>query len=247
MKVIKKIISILFIILLVVGLFFIVKSFNLFGYIDFGNNFNAFKGNPNNSSFEKANTFISETALKDGAKLEKWTSKIKIRIDGLPNETDKSTLNNIVENFNSIKGFPGMEIVDKEENVLISYATNDSYKELSENYDHKNSKSGSFCIHYQKNGIINKANIVIAPRSPQGFKNSEVLHEMLHLVGFYNHPSDNTSILNTKGPVSGLSDTDILSFMMIYNQDIPVGTTIINIEEYYKKTTIENFLNMQQN
>ena len=213
---------------------------NVLGYIYPGIGFHPFPSK-SDSDFQRALQYIQNTSLSDSSVLEKWTTPIKLRYDGKYSEKDIDALKKITESFNSVEGFPGITLVESNENVLLSYVnTGEQFERYKDLYS-KDEGTTSFCTHYSKSNAIYRAGIVIYCNGLQGYRNSTVLHEFTHLIGFYNHSDLRDSILNTKGPVACMSPTDLLAFKMYYNPDIYPGATFDTIKDYYSKADITEY------
>lgn len=219
----------------------ILSQSNLLGYFNFGTSFNAFPNEYKNVAFSDVFGFLKEVPFNKVNQLEKWATPIKIRYEGKYNQKDIEVLNEIAKSFNTIKGFPGIKIVDQGENVLVSYITLNEFSQYKEKYKADADKQ-SFCMHNTNNGIIYKGNIVIINDGFQGYKNSTVLHEFFHLIGFFDHTTMSESILNKVGPVPSLSTVDVLAFKMIYNPNIKAKATYSDIEKYYSKADVNTYI-----
>lgn len=193
---------------------------------------------PDSLNFEDGINFICEAQLFRVLYAEKWTSPIKIRCMGDPTEEDKRVLNGIITEFNTVNGFPGMDLVDSDENVLLIYAPKKDMQNIQQKYGLKNIDKG-VCQRESADHRIEKAMIVIESDCDQQYKNCVVLHEMFHLVGFYDHVRNGSSVINQNGsPVPELSDLDTLAFRMLYHPEIAAGMTYSEILEYYSGNEI---------
>jgi hypothetical protein len=227
---------------LLLSSYFVFNQSNFLGFLNFGETFEPFSKIDNNIKFSECYKFLDEAPLENDSTLLKWNVPLKVRYEGAFDQEDEKVLHKIAERFNSIEGFPGIEFVEKNENVLVSYVLPTEYEKYAKRYDHENNNN-SFCKYYSLDGEINKSAIVIYNELwPQGYKNSTVLHEFFHLVGFVGHTDMKDSIINRIGPVSRLSPIDVLSFKMIYNPDIKVNSTYSEIEYYYSDKEITPFL-----
>ncbi|MDR2943893.1 MAG: DUF2927 domain-containing protein [Methanosarcinales archaeon] len=184
--------------------------------------------------------FIYETQLSRVQTIEKWASPIQIKYDGNPTKEDIAVLKQIIKEFNTIDGFPGMRIVSKNENVLLIYAPEEDLPEIRQEYDLSTFDKG-ICRRVSENGEIKSAVIVIESDIEQAYKNSVVLHEFFHLIGFYGHSYDETSVMNREGePLPKLSSVDTLAFEMLYHPEIKIGMAYEEMNAYYQdKETAE--------
>ncbi len=220
---------------------------NSFGYLNQGMTFNVFSEKNTLTNFDDALDYIyishfSSGILSRTTNVVKWNKPLKIKYDGDPTEKDIESLHKIVDAFNTVEGFPGMEIVDSGENVLVVYANEDNFADLVAPYrDVDQDRDRSVCSQKLKDGILYNATIIIEPNGAQGYKNSVVLHEFFHLVGFYHVEDFRGSIMDLSGPPSSLSEIDVLAFRMLYNPDIPVGMDYYHFEQYYLNADIEDF------
>ena len=220
---------------------------NVYGILNPGLTFNVLS-EKESDNFDAALAFAYDSHFSDTDTdgVQKWMEPMRIKVEGDPSDKDLKALNDIIDAFNSIDGFPGMQLVSSDENVRIIYTTKDNFERIrSQNIgNHGGGGDKSFCRSFIRNGEIAQSIIVIEPDKPsQGYRNTVVLHEMFHAVGFYLHVSDRASIMTEKGPVPGLSKTDTLALKMMYNPDVPIGMTYSDFAEYYGSMTVEDFLN----
>lgn len=187
-------------------------------------------------SFEDGLSFIYEVQLSRVHTVEKWVTPIKIKCGGNPTREDTDAVERIIKDFNKIDGFPGMEIVDENENVLLIYATRETLPDIQRTYDLPEIDKG-ICQRFLENDAISRAIIVIESDVDKNYKNCVVLHEMFHMIGFYGHAYNNESVINQKNiPVSELSAVDTKAFQMLYNEEITVGMTYSEILKFYEGT-----------
>ncbi len=66
--------------------------------------------------------------------IKKWTDNIRIKIDGEPTEADLNTLNNIVNDLNELISGIKIKIVDKNENLTITFSPESGFSEVDPNY-----------------------------------------------------------------------------------------------------------------
>jgi hypothetical protein len=197
--------------------------------------------NDESTHFNEGMYFISETQLSRVRSVEKWVTPIHIRYEGNPTKEDIETLNKIIKDFNRVNGFPGMKIVNKNENVLLIFAPKEALPEIQQEYNLSEIDKG-ICQRFSENGEISRTIIVIESDVDQDYKNSVILHEFFHMVGFYGHVYDNTSILNGEGvPVFGASGVDTLALKTLYHPDILIGMRYNEVEEYYRDKEVDEF------
>jgi len=197
-------------------------------------------------SFSEGMNFIYETQLSRVTGVEKWMIPIKIRYEGNPTDEDIGVLNKLIEDFNRVEGFPGMKHIngnaDDKENVLLIYAPKESLPEIQEQYNLSEIDRG-ICLRFSDGREIKHAVVVIESDVDQEYKNSVFLHEMFHMVGFYGHAYDKTSIINRMSePVPNFSAVDTLALKMLYNPEIPLGMSYPEMNAYYQEKVASEFL-----
>ncbi len=196
--------------------------------------FDAFPARIEAASFRDAFDFLADCPYSKIDRLEKWTKPIKVRVEGLYDAEDLAVLESIVARFSSVKGFPGMSLVASGENVLVSYITMDSYAYYKKKYS-ASTTDESYCSHWASNGAYTKAGIVIrVDEGSHGYRNSVVLHEFFHLVGFQSHTTMRQSIVNAVGPVPSLSSVDLLAFRMLYDPAVKPLATLSQFEKAFE-------------
>ncbi len=216
------------------------------GFINPGHNFAVFYDKEIPGSFDAAFNFVKETQFDDRNGLIKWTDNLRMAYEGAPTDRDVEALHKIADAYNSVRGFPGLEIVQAgSANVKVIFPTRENFKTIKESMGVTGSER-SFCrLHYSDGGVIGPdAHILIEPGGAQGYRNSVILHEAFHLVGFTGHTANRKSILNKFSPVPGLCAADILAMKMIYNPDIRVNTTFEKLKGYYDAIDINEFLDL---
>lgn len=238
----NKAFSFAVIFIVIIGLTSIIcLQINIMGHSQPDNNISFLNNNDNAINFADGINFIYETQLIRVHTVEKWVTPIKIRYEGNPTKEDIDILNQITKDFNKINGFPGMKIVNKDENVLLIYAPEEDLSEIQQEYN-LTIDNGS-CQRFSENGEIIRAVIIIESDIDQDLKNSVVLHEIFHMIGFYGHSFSNISVINQIGePVSRLSAVDTLSFKMLYHPEIPIGMDHHEMDAYYQDKEIDEFL-----
>lgn len=214
------------------------------GYINPGWGFKVFVSDKLPPDFKTSLKIIEETTYSDNTGLVRWRTPVTMTYAGDPSDGDIETVKLMVEAFNTIPGFPGINLVSDYNNASITFATKENHEELKRQL---NTTDDSVCAvqsttyHHTGETFISAADILIAPGGMQGYRNSVILHECFHMVGFTGHTSHASSIINTLGPVPGLSAADKLAFMMIYCQDLTYETTLEDFKAYFGKTTVEEF------
>ncbi|MDR2943980.1 MAG: DUF2927 domain-containing protein, partial [Methanosarcinales archaeon] len=211
------------------------------------NKFHVLNEGDNAVSFNQGMDFIYEVQLSQVYRVEKWAEPIEIRYTGNPTAEDIENLNKIIKDFNKVEGFPGMKIVGRDENVLLVYADKEMMPELLKEYDlneiNLNEIDKGVCQRFSENGEIIRALIIIESDIDQNYRNSVVLHEIFHMIGFYGHSRDNASIINQMGePLSKLSPIDTLAFRMLYHPEILIGMKYDEVSSYYRDKEISDVL-----
>jgi len=221
--------------------FQILKASDLADLVGLGAPFEPFPSRIPQLTLQDAYDFYEDVPFGKVDRLEKWTSRIRLRYEGNCDAADLVALKAIVARFNSVKGFPGIQFVTSGENVLISYIEPSQYATYRTKY-RTDTTDESFCSHWSTNGVITKAGIVIVDRGSQSYVDETVLHEFTHLVGFVNHSPERDSILNTVGPVPSLSPVDLLALRMYYDARVKPGMTLTQVKKAFVKAKVSEFI-----
>ncbi|MDR2943612.1 MAG: DUF2927 domain-containing protein, partial [Methanosarcinales archaeon] len=210
------------------------------------NKFHVLNEGDNAVSFNQGMDFIYEVQLSQVYRVEKWIEPIEVRYTGNPTAEDIENLNEIIKDFNNVEGFPGMKIVGRDENVLLVYADKEMLPELLKEYDlneiNLNEIDKGVCQRFSEKGEIVRALIIIESDIDQNYRNSVVLHEIFHMIGFYGHFRDNASIINQAGePLPKLSPIDTLAFRILYHPEILIGMKYDEMNMYYQEQKRDKF------
>ncbi len=138
--------------------------------------------NSNNFTQEEIKYFI-EIAL--GAEfgdetpvIKKWADDIQIKIDGEPTEDDIQTINIIVNDLNEIITGLRIKIVDKNENLTITFSPESDFNSIDPNYVPTN--YGFFwALWHDDNFVIYDASILISSADITQQERSHLLREEL--------------------------------------------------------------------
>jgi len=142
----------------------------------------SFQSNTNNFTQEEIEYF-TEIAL--GAEfgdetpvIKKWTDDVRIKINGEPTEEDLQTINNIVNDINKIITGLRIKIVDKNENLSITFSPESDFTSIDPNYVPTN--YGFFwALWHDDNFIIYNASILISSIGITQEERSHLIREEL--------------------------------------------------------------------
>ena len=142
----------------------------------------SFRSNTNNFTQEEIEYF-TEIAL--GAEfgdetpvIKKWTDDVRIKINGEPTEEDLQTINNIVNDINKIITGLRIKIVDKNENLSITFSPESDFTSIDPNYVPTN--YGFFwALWHDDNFIIYNASILISSIGITQKERSHLIREEL--------------------------------------------------------------------
>ena len=142
----------------------------------------SFQSNTNNFTQEEIEYF-TEIAL--GAEfgdetpvIKKWTDDVRIKINGEPTEEDLQTINNIVNDINKIITGLRIKIVDKNENLSITFSPESDFTSIDPNYVPTN--YGFFwALWHDDNFIIYNASILISSIGITQKERSHLIREEL--------------------------------------------------------------------
>ncbi len=142
----------------------------------------SFQSNSNGFSQEEIDYF-TEIAL--GAEfgdetpvIKKWTNDIRIKVNGEPAAKDLQTLNNIVTDLNEIITGIKIKLVDKNENLTITFSPESDFTSIDAHYVPTN--YGFFwALWHDDNFVIYEANILVSSTDITQKERSHLLREEL--------------------------------------------------------------------
>ena len=142
----------------------------------------SFQSNSNNFTKEEIEYF---TDIALGAEfgdaipvIKKWTENVRIKIDGEPTEEDIQTINNIVSDLNEHIATIIIKLVDKNENLTITFSPESEFNSLDQNYVPTN--YGFFwALWHDDNLVIYDASILISSADITQQERSHLIREEL--------------------------------------------------------------------
>lgn len=234
---------------LCVGVAILVGVIQVMGgwiYLMPGDDFTVFYGEDEPESFGTPLRFIEQSVYYHYDELTVWEQPLRLQVAGSPTEKDERALGLIVEAFNSIPGFPGITVDAADPNVFVCFAADkEEYWYLVETYttsDRTDVKA--FCQNSRQNGTFIRSVVVMEPGGRGAYRNSTLLHEMTHLLGFSGHVSNSDfpeSIMNTARPPWGLSAMDAVAIRMVYNPALPRRITMAQLRDFYADKDVRDF------
>ena len=110
--------------------------------------------------------------------IKKWMDDIHIKINGEPTAIDLQTINNIVEDLNELVAGIKIVLVDKDENLTISFSPESDFTSIDPNYVPTN--YGFFwALWHDDNFVIYNASILIASTDITQQERSHLIREEL--------------------------------------------------------------------
>ena len=110
--------------------------------------------------------------------IKKWRNNLRIKIIGEPTELDVQTINDIVNDLNEIIDGIKVKIVDKKENVTITFSPESDFAKIDPNYVPTN--YGFFwALWHDDNFIIYDASILISSADITQKERSHLIREEL--------------------------------------------------------------------
>ena len=175
-------------------------------------------------------TYFTEIAL--GAEfgdevpvIKKWTDNIRIKIDGAPTEEDLFTINNIVNNLSELISGIKIKIVEKDENLTITFSPESDFTEIDTNYVPTN--YGFFwALWHDDNFVIYSASILVSSAEITQQERSHLIREELtQSLGLMNDSDKyNDSIFYQEWTdVTEFSETDRAVIKLLYLKKINPG------------------------
>ena len=110
--------------------------------------------------------------------IKKWTNDISIKVNGEPTIADLQTINNIVNDLNELIAGLKIKLVDKNENLTISFSPESDFSSIDPNYVPTN--YGFFwALWHDDNYVIYNANILITSADITQQERSHLIREEL--------------------------------------------------------------------
>ncbi len=157
--------------------------------------------------------------------IKKWTDDIRIKVKGEPTEADLNTLNNIVNDLNELISGIKIKIVDKNENLPITFSPESDFAAINPNYVPTN--YGFFwALWHDDNYVIYEARILISTTELTQKERSHLIREELtQSLGLMNDSNKyNDSIFYQKwAAVTKFSEIDKAVIRLLYLENIKPG------------------------
>lgn len=159
--------------------------------------------------------------------VQKWLSPIRYRLYGTPTETDLEVLDSLVEQLNTIPGFPGICAAEDggPENMYINFL---DWEEFDESFSEVINGEYAFGAvqfwYYTATNELHTANIGCRTDIDQSARNSVLVEEVINALGLsdtvlrtdsitYQYSNDNTA----------LSEIDLAILKLLYDPAIECG------------------------
>lgn len=189
----------------------------------------SFQSDSNNYSQEEIEYF-TEIAL--GAEfgdeipvIKKWTDNIRIKVDGEPTEADLQTITDIVDDLNELIDGIKIKLVEKKENLTITFSPENQFKSIDQNYVPTN--YGFFwALWHDDNFVIYDASILVSSADITQQERSHLIREeLVQSLGLMNDSNKyNDSIFYQEWTdVKEFSELDKSVIKLLYLKKIKLG------------------------
>lgn len=187
------------------------------------------QSNSNNYSKEEINYFIN---IALGAEfgdeipvIKKWTADIRIKVNGEPTVTDLQTINNIIDDFNELISGIKIKLVDKRENLTITFSPESDFATIDQNYVPIN--YGFFwTLWHDDSFVIYDASILVASTGITQQERSHLIREELtQSLGLMNDSNKykDSIFYQEWTAVTKFSDVDKAIIKLLYLEKIKPG------------------------
>ncbi|MFD1739235.1 DUF2927 domain-containing protein [Bacillus salitolerans] len=203
-------------------------------------------------SKETISKFLSFYFSDDIQNVYKWTEPIEIYIHGKPTAKDRSIILSQVASLNELLPIDLKVMEGKGENrtalsnfrIDMHFVPNNRFKDFGFEGDlvtHKGEVVGLAIPTFHSVGKLYKSEILIGTNTPQSERETTIFHEFFHVLGFYAHSDERSSILYpyTDTMLTKLSDFDRKAIEILYRDDIHPNMTKKDVENVLKVRTIE--------
>ncbi len=110
--------------------------------------------------------------------IKKWIDDVRIKVNGEPTEADLQTINKIIDDFNELIFGIKIKLVDKRENLTITFSPESDFATIDQNYVPTN--YGFFwTLWHDDNFVIYDANILVASADITQQERSHLIREEL--------------------------------------------------------------------
>lgn len=157
--------------------------------------------------------------------VQKWLEPIRCRVFGEPTEEDLLVLEGLFEELNRIDGFPGISLVEQDENLTLSFLGPEDFRNsFSDVVDGEDAWGATEFWYWTDTNDLYSARIGYRTDIDQLSRNSILLEEIINTLGItdtelredsivYQHSNDNLA----------LSDVDWLILKLLYDPAIRPG------------------------
>jgi hypothetical protein len=157
--------------------------------------------------------------------IKKWTTDIRIKVNGEPTVTDLQTINNIIDDFNELIAAIKIKLVNKNENLTITFSPESDFAEIDPNYVPTN--YGFFwALWHDDNFVIYDASILVASTEVTQKERSHLIREELtQSLGLMNDSNKYKDSIFFQGwtDITAFSEIDRAVIKLLYQNKIEPG------------------------
>lgn len=157
--------------------------------------------------------------------IKKWTNDIRIKIIGKPTEADMQTINSIISDLNYLIGEIKIKLVDKKENLTITFSPENQFKVIDQNYVPTN--YGFFwALWHDDNFVIYNASILVSSAGiTQQARSHLIREELTQSLGLMNDSNkyNNSIFYQEWTDVTEFSKIDKSVIKLLYLKNIKPG------------------------
>ncbi len=159
--------------------------------------------------------------------IKKWTKDIRIKIDGEPTDEDLLIINEIIDDLNELLYGIKIKIVEKKENLTITFSPESDFASIDENYIPTN--YGFFwALWHDDNYVIYDASILVSSADITQNERSHLIREeltqSLGLMNDSNRYSDSI-FYQEWTDVTEFSEIDRAVIKLLYHKKVKPGMT----------------------
>lgn len=157
--------------------------------------------------------------------IKKWTDNIRIKIIGKPIEADMQIINSIISDLNYLIGEIKIKLVDKKENLTITFSPENQFKAIDQNYVPTN--YGFFwALWHDDNYVIYESHILISSAGlTQQARSHLIREELTQSLGLMNDSNKYHNSIFYQGwtDVTEFSKIDKSVIKLLYLKNIKPG------------------------
>jgi hypothetical protein len=164
-------------------------------------------------------------------RLRKWADEIRIQVSGAPTAEDLATLDNVVRDLSGGLRTVPISVVEQGGNVHLAFIPDSMYAKMAGGTCVPPAGVWGFsCPTVDAESRYTQAVVYVSSTRDVAIRNYLLHHELMHMVGFYDHPTGVASILTRPEQITldHYLPLDYTLMEMLGRPEISVGTFAVD-------------------